>query len=378
MISGSDYEDFSQEELFPEGRRESRLERKIASRTDRSKFKKTDQEKSKKQQQLAKQKEQVQEDLLCGRVLSITGLESTVDCEGVLYQCVIRGKFKKDRARVKNFVAVGDFVYFLETAKSEGVIVSVRNRETVLCRADNTTRRKKQLLAANVDQVLIVVSVVKPILKPFLVDRYIIATLKGGIKPVILVNKVDLLSSTDCDPVALEVESKICEEMEEAYKAVGIPFILLSAKEGKGLDALQEVMKDKASVFSGQSGVGKSSLINQVTGLELKTGEVVERTKKGAHTTTATQLIPLEFGGWCVDTPGIGSFGVWDLEKSEIEDYFSEIQQMGQHCQFSNCYHCEEPNCAVRQAVEDGELSSLRYESYLALMKSVEEEFRSR
>ena len=140
------------------------------------------------------------------------------------------------------------------------------------------------------------------------------------------------------------------------------------------MDQLREVMKDKASVFSGQSGVGKSSLINTMTGLELRVGETVERTKKGAHTTSTTNLIPLPFGGWCIDTPGIKSFGVWDLKKEDVEGYFSEIHHAGAQCKFPDCTHTHETDCAVHRAVDAGEISLLRFASYAALKESASAE----
>jgi len=155
------------------------------------------------------------------------------------------------------------------------------------------------------------------------------------------------------------------------YEALEIPVIALSAETGEGMKKLKEQMKDKASVFSGQSGVGKSSLINTMTGLELPVGEVVKKTRKGVHTTSTTNLIPLSFGGWCIDTPGIRSFGIWDLKKEDLEDYFPEISEKSHGCKFPNCTHSHEPGCALEEALEKGEISPLRFDSYLKLLQEI-------
>ncbi|MFT4552187.1 MAG: ribosome biogenesis GTPase [Chlamydiales bacterium] len=374
----SSFEGYSEEELFPETRKQGKLDRKIASRTDRSKYKKTDRDQLRKQEESIVPTEIAGKDLKRGRILSITGLEMLVDCDGEKYQCVLRGRFKKDRTRMKNLVAVGDFVLFSETSAGEGVIGHIEERKTILSRADNISRRKKQILAANIEQVLITVSVVEPPLKPFLIDRYIIATLQGGMKPVIILNKMDLLEDEEIEEILRETDRIMCDEAEEAYKAIDIPIIRMSIETGEGMDDLIEIMKDKASVFSGQSGVGKTSLINLITGSDYRTNEVVAKTRKGSHTTTTARLLPLAFGGWCVDTPGIGSFGVWDLKQEDVEGYFQEIHDCGQDCKFANCSHRHEPGCAVIEAVEKEEISSLRFDSYHALIKSIGEEHRPR
>lgn len=361
-----------EEQYLGDTRKQEKAQRKQASEKDRSKYKKTDWEQYQKRVAQQQHKDKDNQQLKRGRVLSILSRGVIVDCEGTSYVCAVRGALKKEKGLFKNLVTVGDFVLFRESGGNEGLISSIEPRKTVLSRADNLSQRKEQLIAANIDQVLITVSVIAPSLKSFLVDRYIIATQKGGMQPIIVVNKIDLLHDLSASP-EIAKEKELYEEFLQAYMKAGIPVIATSTATGEGMDALKTAMRGKASVFSGQSGVGKSSLINTVTGLNLRTGKTVDRTKKGSHTTTAAQLIPLEGGGWCIDTPGIKSFGIWDVKKEEIESYFSEIEEIGKECKFPDCSHIhEEEDCAVCHAVEDGRISPMRYESYGYLIESVE------
>ncbi len=364
-----------EEEYIGQNRKEGKIKRKMAKAKDRSKFKKTDQEKYLKSLEKDQEAKLSKQDWLEGRVLSIMPQGIIVDWEGQRISCVLKGLLKKDKTHAKNLVAVGDFVLFEKTAEGEGIIGHVKPRRTILSRADNLSRRKEQLIAVNIDQVIITVSVVNPPLKSSIIDRYIIATRKGGMDPIIVINKIDLLDDLEnYDPAFLEQEKELYDEAVRAYAAAGVPLISVSTVQNIGIDELKKEMSGKASVFSGQSGVGKSSLINTITGLQLRIGDVVEKTKKGSHTTTTTQLIPLEFGGWCVDTPGIKSFGVWNLDHEEVEGYFPEIHEMGLECKFADCTHTHEDRCAVIEALEQGKLSPLRYESYQALRESIGEE----
>jgi ribosome biogenesis GTPase len=355
-----------------ENKRENRLERKIRSARDRSKYKKTDVEKLERQKEEEWEKLIKRKDLYRGRVLSVKSQEIIVDYEGKLFSCTVRGTLKQERERQKNILTIGDFVRFEKIGENEGAIVVVEARNTVLSRADALDRRKEHVIAANIDLVLITASVVLPPIKTPLIDRYIIATDKGGMKPVVVVNKIDLLNEEGDE--FIDQEREIYEELRDAYQKAGISFIGVSASTKEGLDELKAIMKDKASVFSGQSGVGKSSLINSLTGLELLVGEAVSKTKKGSHTTTTAALIPLSFGGFCIDTPGIKSFGVWDLRKQEIEDYFDEIHALGCDCRFPDCSHTHEEGCRVLTALEEGSLSPLRYYSYEALLQTIDDE----
>ena len=364
-----------EDEYLHHEKREGRAQRKIAVSKDRSKYKKKD------GKMLEKDKERQlnvisKEDLIRGRVISIASEGIIVDANGKRYTCFLRGILKKEKTQSKNLVVVGDFVHFSISSEGEGAIASVEPRQSVLSRADNLSQRKEQLIAANIDQVLITVSVVRPLLKPSLVDRYIIATEMGGMTPIVVVNKIDLfeLEHSHMDDALIEKEKELYETFLKDYAAAGFKIISISCETKQGLDELEAVMKDKSSVFSGQSGVGKSSLINAVAGFNLKVNETVERTRKGSHTTTMASLFPLPFGGWCIDTPGIKSFGIWNLEKEEVKNYFFDIPDMTFDCKYPSCMHVHEPGCKVKEAVEKGEYSVMRYGSYLSLIVELETE----
>ncbi|MCK4934556.1 MAG: ribosome small subunit-dependent GTPase A [Simkaniaceae bacterium] len=355
-----------EEEYFGSDRKESRLERKLARAKDRSKHKKTDQ---KQQKKVAAPKGP---HLKRGRVIAIVPDGYYVSIEETPVLSTLKGSLKKEKTKYKNLVAVGDFVLVDQKEQGLGQIVYIEERTSYLSRADNISRRKEQLIAVNIDQVFIVVSVVSPKLKPALVDRYIIAALKGRMKPIIVVNKLDLLENP---PIEVEKEfvakEKILLEIfTKAYEPLGISVIQMSAENGQGFAELNIHMKDKTSVFSGQSGVGKSSILNAVIGTSLRTRDVVAKTQKGAHTTSVAHLIPLDCGGFCIDTPGIKSFGLWDLQQEEIKDFFPEFEPFRRDCKFPNCTHLHEPECGVQKAVESGELSELRYASYQTLYEN--------
>ncbi len=292
-----------------------------------------------------------------GRVLAIFPDGALVECDKKEYRCSLRGALKKKKNHNRNLLVVGDFVIFAEDS-----IEQICDRFSILSRQEHFGRRKQQLIAANIDQVLITMSWAKPAIKPSLIDRYLIATYKGNMEPVLVINKMDL-----CDDPS-EVLS-----ITKVYEAIGIPVIHTSTETGEGIEKLKEQMKNVASVFSGQSGVGKSSLINEVTGLDLTVGEIRPKTNKGAHTTSHAKLVPLDCGGWCIDTPGIRSFGVWDLQREDLKLHFTEISAYGQECRYADCTHTHEPDCAVRGAVEEGEIPIERFESYLKLLTEIAE-----
>jgi ribosome biogenesis GTPase len=360
-----------EDEYFGDALKQSRKERRRLSEKDRSKYKKTDLKKRSDAVDLEKKERLSKLELKKGRVLTVSSQGVLVESEGERIICSLRGLLKRDKFQSKNLVTVGDIVSFEKTSQDEGIIAEVEPRRSTLSRADNLSRKKEQLIAANIDQVLIVASVVSPEIKPPLIDRYIIAAQKGNMTPVVIINKIDLLSESPD-------EKDIFDHILEVYKGEGIAVFPTSTTTGEGIEALKEAMKGKASVFSGQSGTGKSSLINIITGHNFSVGETVKKTKKGSHTTSTAQLVPLEFGGWCVDTPGVKSFGVWDLDIDELRHYFSDIQQHAERCKFPDCTHVNEQGCAIPEEIEKGNISPLRYSSYLSLVETIQEQYRRR
>ncbi|HSX11063.1 MAG TPA: ribosome small subunit-dependent GTPase A [Chlamydiales bacterium] len=343
MTREHDYE----EAFHSRDRKQWRKQRRHAQTSDRSKFKKTD--------QVKKEIEPIDPTLKRGRVVAISGEGSWVDCEGTRYLCSLKGLLKKERMQAKNIIAVGDFVRFSE----EGSISHIEERYSFLARTD-ISGRKEQLIAVNIDQAIISISVVNPELKPALVDRYLIAAEKGNIHPIIVVNKIDLLEEAPAE------EQERYREFIASYEKLGLKVLSISTTERIGLDALRAILKDKTSVFSGQSGVGKSSLINACYGLNIKIGELTHKTSKGTHTTTTAELLSLPGGGYCVDTPGIKSFGIWKLQKEEVIAHFHDL--IGFDCRYPDCNHIAEPGCGVLLALKEGRISTLRYESYRTLL----------
>lgn len=333
------------------GKEKFRKERKLLQKTDRSKFKKTDQ---------VKKEIKVEEHLLKGQVTAITGEGIWVRYDSQTFLCTLKGVLKKDKMLSKNLIAVGDFAFFEKTSDAEGSISHVAERFSSLARTD-ITGKKEQLIAANIDQVFLVVSCLDPPLKPSLIDRYLIAAKKGDLHPIIVINKVDLLEKDTS-------EMEIYREFLLAYEPLGYPILSISTVTGQGIEAFKSLMKDKVSVISGQSGVGKSSILNAAFHLGRRIGELAVKTSKGAHTTTTAEMIDLPGGGFCIDTPGIRSFGIWNLEKEEVRDHFIDISQIGKKCRYSDCTHMQEPNCAVLAALKEDKIPLMRYESYCTLL----------
>ena len=289
-----------------------------------------------------------------GRVLRVHGLVSVVeDDDGREVRCGVRRILKTLSIDGRNVLAVGDRVQYRVTGTDEGQIERVEPRKGAITRG---YRRRQHVIAANVDRLLIVSGLVEPGLKLPLVDRYLISAEVGGVRPVIVLNKADLVDLADYQWVI------------GLYQQLGYETFAASAADGRGIPRLRELLASGATAFSGQSGVGKSSLLNAVQpGLNLRVREVSGWTNKGKHTTTTAELIRMECGGHVVDTPGLRQFELWDVDPAEIEGHFVEFRPYIPNCKFPDCSHTHEFGCAVKDAVFDGQIHAGRYESYLKL-----------
>lgn len=296
------------------------------------------------------------EQFLSGRVLEAHGLNCRVEGPNRrLYTCATRRLLRSLQSEQRHVVVTGDRVRFRLVNDLEGMIEKIEPRKGVLSR---TSRGRQHMLVSNVDQLLIVVSAAEPTLKPNLIDRFLISAEQGNIPAAIVINKVDLVDLAALQPLV------------GVYRQMGYPVHLVSAETGYNVPILQKLFAERITVVAGQSGVGKSSILNVIEdGLSLRVGRVAEENLKGRHTTTAAQLIPLSMGGYMVDTPGIRQFEMWDLTPQEVQNYFRDIRPWINLCKFPNCTHTHEADCAVKDAVADNYLDARRYESYLHLIE---------
>ncbi|MCA9079430.1 MAG: ribosome small subunit-dependent GTPase A [Planctomycetaceae bacterium] len=296
-----------------------------------------------------------------GRVLSSIGANhcQVQTATGGLLQCSVRRVVRTLSRDSRNVVVAGDQVLYSRTDESSGVIERVEPRRTALSRG---SRRRAHIIVANVDQAVIVASAAEPALKPALIDRFLCSTEKGGIQGIVCINKLDLANRVELQPLLGQ------------YARLNYPVLLTNAISGEGIDELRRLLRNKETVFTGQSGVGKTSLLNAIQpGLGRRTAEVSEDSQKGRHTTRVTELIALEQGGWVVDTPGIRQLQLWDVQTEEVEGLFVEFRPFVALCHFPDCSHTHEQNCGVKQGVDLGMISPLRYESYLRITQGDEE-----
>lgn len=301
-----------------------------------------------------------------GRVLRVHRDVCVVqaDDDGREVRCAVRWLLRSLSTQERNIVTTGDRVWFHvppgSDPSTDGVIERVEERHGVLTRA---SRGREHVLVANVDQVVFVVSLVEPELKVHLIDRFLASAIQGGIRPVLCLNKADRVEIADF------------QGMIGFYNQLGVPTLLTSATTGFGVEQLRDRLRGKQSVFTGQSGVGKSSLLNAIEPeLGLRVREVSDVNQKGRHTTTHADLIRLSFGGWVVDTPGVRQFQLWDVAPGEVEGYFEEMRPFVPLCGFRNCTHTHEERCAVKRAVHRRQLSALRYTSYVGLFRDMSSE----
>ncbi|RAV29881.1 ribosome small subunit-dependent GTPase A [Sinomicrobium soli] len=310
---------------------------------------------------------------MTGTVYKSTGSWYTVKTEDAqTYDCRIKGKFRIRGIRSTNPVAVGDVVDFEPETGVEGntgIITHIHDRKNYIVRKSVNLSRQKHIIASNIDQVFLLVTLKNPVTLTTFIDRFLVTAEAYDIRAILLFNKSDQYDREEF----LEVKY-----LADMYRNIGYECLGVSALTGKNTDRLKAYMKDKVSVFSGHSGVGKSTLINAVEpGLGLKTAEISEQHRQGQHTTTFAEMFDLSFGARIIDTPGIKGFGIIDMEKEELGDYFPEFFALKSGCRFNNCLHVEEPHCAVKQALEDGEISWSRYKSYLQILEGEEENYRT-
>lgn len=311
-----------------------------------------------------------------GIVIKSTGSWYSVKSEsGQTIECKIKGNFRIKDIKSTNPIAVGDHVEFRlddqegdDTTKPVGLITEIADRKNYIVRKAPNLSKQSHIIAANIDQAFLVVTINYPITTPTFVDRFLASAEAYRIPCTLIFNKIDRFNKE---------QTAHLDELIETYQAIGYRCLKTSTKKNIGLDTLKGWMTNKINVFSGHSGVGKSSLINKIEpGLNLKTKEISEYHLSGMHTTTFSEMFELSFGGYIIDTPGIKGFGMLDMEKSEIGHYFPEIFQRLENCQYYNCTHTHEPGCAVKKAVIENEIAESRYYSYLGLLEA-DEKYRN-
>ena len=297
-----------------------------------------------------------------GIVLKSTGSRYRVLYgDGMTIDCSIKGKLRIKEFRTTNPIAVGDNILFeIDKKTDSGIITEVLDRRNWILRKASNLSKHSQIIAANIDQVFLMVTIILPETPVEFIDRFLITAEAYRVPAKIIINKTDLYG---------EEELARLDQLEKIYKSIGYECIRLSMKDMINLEALKESLKGKTSLISGNSGVGKTTLLNALNPLlNLKTAEISDYHKQGKHITTFPEMHKMPFGGFVIDTPGIRGFGVVDMNRNEIYHFFREIFRFSKKCRFNNCLHLDEPGCAVRSAVEKGEIAFLRYKSYLNIM----------
>ncbi len=306
--------------------------------------------------------------MIKGTVIKSTGSWYNVRLEdGNVLECRIIGKFRLGKLKLTNPIAVGDEVKVAVENEGKGMIKEILPRKNYVVRQSPRQKQNLHLLASNVDQAVVIVTIVSPNLKQGFIDRFLLMTEPYNIPTCIVFNKADVYTEEDLE---------IFGALKYIYEKIGYQVLLVSALENEGIDSFKELLKDKTTLIGGQSGVGKSTLVTATQPhLEIRTTEISDYTGKGQHTTTFAEMFPLSFGGYIIDTPGIKTLSFSNLAPADVAHNFREFFATSPDCKFGGqCLHNNEPDCAVKTAVEEGGISVLRYQNYLAILEEIEEQ----
>lgn len=310
---------------------------------------------------------------MTGHVYKSTGSWYTVKTDlGQTYECRIKGKFRIKGIKSTNPISVGDIVDFeLETQDDvdTGVIHYIHDRKNYIVRKSVNLSKQTHIIASNLDQVFLMITINNPPTLTSFIDRFLVTAEAYSIKTVLLFNKIDAYDEETLNEVRF---------LAHIYREIGYECVGVSAKTGKNVDKIKALMLNKTSMFSGHSGVGKSTLVNTIEPtLNIKTKAISTQHSQGQHTTTFAEMFDLSFDARIIDTPGIKGFGIVDMEKEEIGDYFPELFKLKQDCKFNNCLHLKEPKCAVKDALEREEIAYSRYRSYIQILEGEDEHYRT-
>ncbi|WP_047548020.1 ribosome small subunit-dependent GTPase A [Psychroserpens sp. Hel_I_66] len=310
---------------------------------------------------------------MTGLVYKSTGSWYTVKTDlGAAYQCRIKGKFRLQGIKSTNPIAVGDVVDFeIETNNDEvtGVIHNIHDRKNYIVRKSVNLSKQTHIIASNIDQVFLLVTIDNPPTFTSFIDRFLVTAEAYHVKTILLFNKIDTYSEETLDEVRF---------LAYVYRKIGYECIGISAETGKNTEKVKALMTGKVSMFAGHSGVGKSTLVNAIEpNLDLKTKAISTQHSQGQHTTTFAEMFDLSFDAKIIDTPGIKGFGIVDMDKEEVGDYFPEFFELKQDCKFNNCLHIEEPKCAVKEALDKDDIAISRYRSYLQILEGEDEHYRT-
>lgn len=310
---------------------------------------------------------------MTGTVYKSTGSWYTVKSEnGDFVECRMKGKFRIKGIKSTNPIAVGDIVdYELDETSDAvtGTIHNIHERKNYIVRKSVNLSKQIHIIASNIDQVFLLVTIDNPPTTTSFIDRFLVTAEAYGIEAILVFNKIDTLTEQTLDDQLY---------LQHIYQEIGYKCLRISSTENKGVDKLKEMMVGKVSMFSGHSGVGKSTLVNAMEpSLHLKTSVISEQSKQGQHTTTFAEMYDLSFDARIIDTPGIKGFGIVDMEPTEISGYFPEFFKLKDQCKFNNCLHKEEPHCAIKAALEKDEIAWSRYNSYLKILEGDEEHYRT-